>query len=403
MATRTIGGKRDPYTPGLLKQAVEALIANKGNQVHTAEALDIGRSALQSRLRAAREIPALRAELDAPTPSAQIAADREQRTALSAYQLLQGKYAQALKTIESQEHALRALNVLGGIETFEIVPREKSGTGEGTVVMVASDWHVEERVDPKTINGVNEYSLEVAERRATGFFQSGLRLTRLLQQDIQIRTIVVPLLGDFISNDIHEEFADLTDAQPIKAIVFAQKLIASGIEFLLAHSKCDLVVPCHSGNHGRTTKTTRFGSEAGHSLEYLMYLMLAAYFRSEPRVKFIVSEGYHSYLKVYDAEIRFHHGHAIKYQGGVGGITIPVLKAIAQWDKVRRADLDVFAHFHQLRDGGKWLSNGSLIGYNAYAQSIKADFEPPKQLLFLLDKKRGRTCTWPILPELPRK
>jgi hypothetical protein len=343
----------------------------------------------------AGRIPA--AQAPPPTAIEQVAADRERKQAVSAYRLLQGKYAEALRTIESQERDLRALNVLGGIETFSIVPREKSGTAEGAVVMVASDWHCEERVDPKTINGVNEYSLEIAERRATGFFQGGLRLTRLLQQDISIKTIVLPLLGDFISNDIHEEFADLTDAQPVKAIVFAQKLIASGIEFLLEHSKCDLVVPCHSGNHGRTTKTTRFGSEAGHSLEYLMYLMLAAYFRNEPRVKFVVSEGYHSYLKVYDLDIRFHHGHAIKYQGGVGGITIPVLKAISQWDKVRRADLDVFGHFHQLRDGGKWMSNGALIGYNAYSQSIKSDFETPRQLLFLLDKQRGRTCTWPIL------
>ena len=40
--------------------------------------------------------------------------------------------------------------------------------------------------------------------------------------------------------------------------------------------------------------------------------------------------------------------------------------------------------------------NGSLIGYNAYALSIKASFEPPTQTYFLLDKKRGRTMTAPI-------
>jgi hypothetical protein len=38
-----------------------------------------------------------------------------------------------------------------------------------------------------------------------------------------------------------------------------------------------------------------------------------------------------------------------------------------------------------------------LIGFNSYALSIKADFEHPKQTLMLLDKQRGRTCTWPIL------
>ena len=121
------------------------------------------------------------------------------------------------------------------------------------------------------------------------------------------------------------------------------------------------------------------------------------YYRDEPRIKWIIPEGIHSYLDIYDTTIRFHHGHAVKYGGGVGGIYIPVNKAIAQWNKGRRADLDVFGHFHQLRDGGNFLCNGSLVGYNAFALSIKADYEPPKQALFLIDKKRGRTCTWPIL------
>jgi hypothetical protein len=79
------------------------------------------------------------------------------------------------------------------------------------------------------------------------------------------------------------------------------------------------------------------------------------------------------------------------------GIDIPVKKAIAQWNKARQADLDVFGHFHQRKDGGNFLSNGSNIGYNSFALSIKADYEAPAQQLFMIDKKRGRTCTWPVL------
>ena len=78
---------------------------------------------------------------------------------------------------------------------------------------------------------------------------------------------------------------------------------------------------------------------------------------------------------------------------------IPAYKAVSQWDKGRRADLDIFGHFHQTKDGGKFLCNGSLIGYNSFALRIKADYEPPQQTLLLVDKKRGRTCTWPILLE----
>ena len=144
---------------------------------------------------------------------------------------------------------------------------------------------------------------------------------------------------------------------------------------------------------------TRKATEAGHSLEYIMYNSLANYFRNEKRVKFLISKSYHSYVEVFDTTIRFHHGHNVRYGGGVGGIYIPVNKAIAQWNKLRWADIDCFGHFHQRVDGGNFLANGCTIGYNAYALSIKAGFEKPSQTFFLVDKKRGKTATWPILVE----
>jgi hypothetical protein len=332
----------------------------------------------------------------APAPQL-VKADQDRIRHAGAIDSLKKRYAAALHTIAQQETALSALGALGDrIDTFKIEPKLPSKTAEGTVVLVGSDWHIEENVGAE-VGGLNRYNLAIAKRRATQFFQSGLRLTTLLQKDIQIGTMVLALLGDFISNDIHEEFPEVNEQTPMHAIVTAQGFIASGIQFLLDNSKLDLLIPCHSGNHGRTTRTTRFGTENGHSLEFLMYSHLAAYFRHEPRVRFLIPEGMHSYVQVYDSLIRFQHGHAIKYGGGVGGIYIPVNKAISQWNKGRRADLDVFGHFHQMRDGGNFVCNGSLIGYSSFALSIKADYEPPKQALFLMDKKRGRTATWPVL------
>lgn len=329
-----------------------------------------------------------------------VAADRSKASAGHELTKLKIKYEQALKLLDLRERELAALSVLQtDIEPLRIEPREGSGTSEAVPVLVASDWHVEELVGPE-VGGLNISNPEIIEQRATKFFQAGLRLIRLLNQDITINRMLLPLLGDFITNDIHgSENAEKNAMPPTEAIQFAQNLLIGGIEFLLDHSPYEIDLHCHSGNHGRTTATTRFATENGHSLEYLMYLHLAAYFRHESRVRFHIAQGMHSYAEVYDTRIRFHHGHAIKYQGGVGGIYIPVNKAIAQWNKARNVDLDVFGHFHQLRDGGNFICNGSLIGYNAYALSIKADFEKPKQALFLIDKKRGRTCTWPVLVE----
>ncbi len=338
----------------------------------------------------------------AATPVAQLAADREREAAAFRISTLQKKYDESLNIIKRQERDLRVVNELAeaGVQPFRIEPQLPSGKSEGAVCLVASDWHVEERVDPSKINGLNQFDTDIAKTRAEKFFASGLRLTKLLQQDIKIKALVLALLGDFLSNDIHEDFPEINQLQPMHALLFAQNLIVSGIRHLLEESDLDLVIVCHSGNHARTTKKTRFGAENGHSLEYLMYVNLATYFAASEfafRVTFRIADGYHSMLDVYGTKVRFHHGHAINYQGGIGGIFIPAFKAISQWDKANRADLDVFGHFHQSKDGGKFLCNGSLIGYNAFALSIKADFEPPKQTLFLIDKRRGRTCTWPVL------
>lgn len=368
----------------------QALRKTGGNKTEAAKLLGIPRTTLYAHLdRASR-----------PETPRTMEVDREVLRLKARLTETDGRYRSALDTIAALEHEREAFGALReGVKPFTIRPSHPSGTSEGTVVLVASDWHMEERVGGE-VGGLNRYSPEIAQTRAAQFFASGLRLTRLLQQDIKIQTIVLALLGDFITNQIHEaENAETNALLPTQAIVLAQNTLISGIDFLLEHTKADLVLPCHSGNHARTTKRTRFSAEYGHSLEYLLYQHLAAYYRNEPRLSFLIPEGLHSYVRIYDQTVRFHHGHAIKYQGGVGGIYIPVAKSINQWNKARHADLDVFGHFHQLRDGGNFICNGSLIGYNGFALSIRADFEPPKQALFLMDKKRGRTCLWPILVE----
>lgn len=316
---------------------------------------------------------------------------------------VRGKYGEALKTIEAQQLSLAALRIMQEqTEPVAIEPRFGSGTSEACPVVVASDWHSEEIVNGPEVSGLNVFNPVICERRVKNFFQAGLRLIKLLNVDVKINTVVLALLGDFITGELHgAENAEKNAMGPCDAIVTAQNLIIGGIDFWLNNSPYNLIIVCKVGNHGRTTLKTRFSSENSHSLEYLMYCYLQAYFsRTAPeRVRFVIDSGYHSYLPIYDKEIRFHHGHALNYGGGIGGLTIPANKAVAGWNQGRRSDFDIFGHFHQRMTTRRFACNGSLIGYNGYALSIKAEFEPPQQSLLLFDKKRGKTCEWPILLE----
>jgi hypothetical protein len=114
---------------------------------------------------------------------------------------------------------------------------------------------------------------------------------------------------------------------------------------------------------------------------------------------FRMPTGYFNYLDILGKSVRFHHGDGIMYRGGIGGVHIPLRKAIAQWNKARRVDLDVMGHWHTRETSKDYVINGSLIGYNEYAQGIKADFERPQQSFFIIHPRYGKTAEFPIILE----
>ena len=308
------------------------------------------------------------------------------------------KYNELIKRFEMAIRERDAAISLKKEVRFHSIKRSVSkGTGEATAVVVASDWHIEEEVKSASVNGRNHFTLEIAKFRMDSFFSHAVKLLKKEQSAIDIKNLVIALLGDFISGNIHEELLESCQLRPIEAIMLVRDWIASGIRFILDETDVDVKIVCSVGNHTRITKKVHIAQERGNNLEYFMYHVLSDEFKDNTRVEFIIEDSYHTYVDVYATTIRFHHGHAIKYGGGVGGLTIPVNKAIAQWNKTRNADLDVFGHWHQQFDGGNFLCNGSIIGYNAFAVFIKAGFESPKQLFFLVDSKRGKTVVCPIL------
>lgn len=266
----------------------------------------------------------------------------------------------------------------------------KTAQGEATIIALLSDTHIEETVKPETVNGMNSYTLEIAERRFQSYFVTLLRLIEIEQQATPINHLVLALLGDFISGDIHEELLETCSLTPMDAIIKAEDWLVSGIQYLLDNSGLVITLPCHSGNHARTTKKVRHATEAGHSVEWLLFHHLQRHFKHEKRLTFQISPGYLSYMQIYDKIIAFHHGHNVKYGGGIGGITVPMNKKIAAWNRTRPADIYCAGHFHQVFDGGNFIQNGSMIGYNAFALSIGASYEEPAQVMFAIHSKYGK-------------
>ena len=196
-------------------------------------------------------------------------------------------------------------------QLYDIPTQTPSGESESVLCLVASDWHSEEPVYKGQVGGLNEHNLEIGEARANRFWQGCQRFYDIFRRDTKINTIIVGLLGDFITNSIHDELAEENLLSPTDAIYRVQNMLLSGIRFLLKNTTSDIVVVCHSGNHGRTTQLQRISNEVGNSLEHFMYFNMRDQLANEKRVKFQIADGYHSYTRLFDGQytIRWHHGH----------------------------------------------------------------------------------------------
>lgn len=283
-----------------------------------------------------------------------------------------------------------------------ILRKEKSsGLREMTAVAMLSDLHVEEPVEPESVQGRNEYNLEIADVRLRRVFDSIIWNVRHHRADgnVAINELVLWLGGDLISGYIHEELVESNLLSPTETMLWLLPRIRNGIAHLLQElDLARIVVPCSYGNHGRTTPKTRIQSGYANSYEWLFYNILRNEFKAlgEKRVRFEITASPHQYVQAYDFTLHFHHGDSVRYLGGVGGLGVPLLKAIAPWDQLVKADYHHVGHFHQLSDYGRVLVNGSLIGYGPYSQWIRAQFEQPQQMFYLLDSHRGKCQVTPL-------
>ncbi len=266
---------------------------------------------------------------------------------------------------------------------------------KGVAVMNCSDWHIEEEVDPATVNGLNEYNLEIAakcvDRLADGF-EWMLRDARF-----DVRTAIIALIGDLLSGYIHPELVEGNLLSPQEAQIWLIDHIEAMLRKILATTDLErIIIPCHSGNHGRATEKQRVSSREANSNEQVVYQTLKRLFRDEPRIEFHIATGEWSEVDAMGFTLAFTHGDSFQYGGGVGGISIPIRRGISRQFQGRKIHQFNMGHFHQRQDLGDIQINGSMIGYGPYSQRIHAPFEPRQQSFYLVDSTRGKCMSAPI-------
>ena len=306
---------------------------------------------------------------------------------------------------KKRQNFLTGINIedIGSLEKFTISPQYKR-RDEAIAISAISDVHTEEPVKKSVVSSLNEYNLNICEERVTRYFKRLLyMINKARRAGNHIDTLVLAFLGDFITGYIHEELEEMNELTPLEASLFIQELLIKGVKLLSEDGKLKkIIIPCVPGNHGRTTKRKRYSTGYKNSYEWLMYNNIKRLFDAISgynNVEFIIPESEFVYLNLFGYINKFSHGDHFNYQGGIGGLEVPLKKWLLRENAVIKTDMSWIAHWHQYIVLNKVRVNGSLIGYNSYARAFGFEPEPPKMQFQLLDKRRGFTMNNPIILE----
>lgn len=276
-----------------------------------------------------------------------------------------------------------------------------------TILLHASDWHLDEIVRAEQVFGLNEFNREVADRRVKRITDATIEIkTRLESGGYRLPTLVVAANGDMVSGTIHELERHTDGANIMVTALRCATLFASMIRDLSAHFERVFVFGT-SGNHGRLGDAKKVQvKEPTRSWDYLIYTHAAALLRE---CKNVVVEAPDSWAVMYELEGKLFyqgHGHFVKSWNsipfyGINRMTSRLGAVLAKY--FRPVDYWLFGHFHVHGSienaGGEYLINPPLIGPQEFGLHSFGDAVPPGQTLYGVHAKHGLTHRWRLAAE----
>lgn len=305
---------------------------------------------------------------------------------------------QALDRTEAERDLLLGLSDRKNAKAWAI--KKPIARGQAAAVLVLSDLHIGEVVRAETVLGLNEFNHVVAARRIEEATHRWLLLLEKERSIADIREGVVFLGGDLIGGKIHSDQAEVNDLGIASSIEKAEECLEQVLRTVAKQSKLDAItVVCLSGNHDRTTERVQHSSFYENSNASIVYAHLRKRFEGVKGVRFVLGHGEYHDVKVFDWNIRFTHGHRIKFSGGVGGLSIPWNKHVSKLNKSKHADFTIGGHLHvwTYSSEGGFLVNGSIIGTTNY--SLPFGHQEPTQAYLTIDRDRCVTTALKVFCE----
>lgn len=380
--------------------ALNYLAQTNGNLCRAAKIANINRETFQSRIREAKR-RGLTADLKIP-PKGVKEADLLKDRVRTLESLLSQRRDDELNAERVRKAILKVSAVTANPPAW-LTPKKSSHTAPGVPTLFLSDLHWGEVVDPSQIGGVNEYNLEIAQKRMRTVVEHAVDLLKHHMVNPDYPGIVLALGGDCLSGRIHDELISTNEMEIMPTFVDLFGVMIWVID-TLADQFGKVFCPCVTGNHGRDTKKIYAKGRNFTNFDWLLYVMLERYFKRDKRVSFFIPNGPDALYKVFSHRYLLTHGDQARGGDGVIGVLGPIVrtdykKRSKQSQIKQEYDTLLCGHFHQLIQLRKLIVNGSLKGYDEYANSENFPFEEPQQALWITHPQHGITFSMPVYAE----
>lgn len=316
------------------------------------------------------------------------------------------KLSKLMKDYEQAQHEIAELN-LKLDQTLQLVnadaqipqwtlPQHDDKTYSDNIpVLLVSDIHYGENVNPREVPDGNCYSPRVAEERWGRLITNTILKTRTKEK--RSKGIVICFLGDDISGDIHDELRETNYQTPIDACM---NVAYQKVNMLQAFQRefGKVWVISVMGNHGRTTKKPQSKGISEHNYDTLISAMVQKQLEHNRNITFYTPKSGEAYFELCGYNFLATHGDRIGSRGGQGFIGCSATIARGQ-HKTRQAyaqmkkpiDWLLMGHFHTPILLEHTIANGTLVGYSQYARDLKIEPSYPSQTLFYVDDVYGVT------------
>ena len=269
-----------------------------------------------------------------------------------------------------------------------------------TLMVMLSDLHLDEVVNPQEVHYLNAYNREIAKLRLQKWANNVVKLARHHLSGVTWDGVVILLGGDLFSGDIHEELAETNEDSMLGSLLYWSEQLASAVDMLTEEfGKCHVAsVP---GNHGRMTRKPRAKFRAKTNFDWLVSKMLERHFAKDRRVTFQIPEAADVLITVYGQGHLMTHGDQVHGGGGIGGIYPPIMRLRSRKAQRYHATGENFGtlwmgHWHQYLSTPSLIVNGSLKGWDEYAAVSNFQYEQPQQALAVVAPDRGVTFQAPV-------